>query len=414
MKPELIPTIARHISIILYSAKRQCCACALAFAILLGLVAVPPSAKGQTLTTLYSFGGVTGDGVVANAGVVRDAAGNLYGTTQAGGTSFRGTVFKVDTTGKETVLYSFLGGTDGTSSAAGVIRDAAGNLYGTTDGGGDLTCFNGLGCGIVFKVDADGNETVLYRFTGGGDGNVPVAGLIRDAAGNLYGTTFWGGDLNCNFGRGCGTVFKLDPNAKETVLYSFTGGRDGAYPISGMIRDKAGNLFGTTTNGGSGRGTVFKLDKAGKLTVLYSFRGGGTDGHNPKAGLLLSGTGLYGTTERGGPSNQGTVFKIDTAGKETLVYRFTGGADGGRPLAGLIQDAAGNLYGTTYLGGTFKSGTVFKLDPTGKETVLYTFTGGQDGKSPRSTLILDATGNLYGTTQTGGAFGGGTVFKLAP
>jgi uncharacterized repeat protein (TIGR03803 family) len=422
MKPELIPS-----STVMQSAKETCMQWrpwAMAFAILLGLAAVPPSAHGQTFTVLHSFKGGT-DGESPVGGVVRDAAGNLYGTTASGGgvtCFFRdgcGTVFKVNTTGKETVLYSFTGGADGAIPLAGLIRDAAGNLYGTTEYGGDLACnSSGVGCGTVFKVDTTGKETVLYSFTPGADGAAkPFAGVIRDAAGNLYGTTAYGGPSSS------GTVFKVDTNGKETVLYTFTGGRGGTdgYLPGGVIGDAAGNLYGTTYLGGDFYGTVFKLDSTGKETV-YRFRGG-TNGEYPVGDLILDKAGnLYGTTENGGTSGFGTVFKLNTNGKKTVLYSFTGGADGNLPTAGVIADAAGNLYGTTQYGGVFFNGTVFKLDKTGKETVLYSFTDGADGAAPGASLVRDAAGNLYGTAIVSGdsgslctiVYGCGVVFKIAP
>src|SRR5271157_94942 len=341
---------------------------ALALAIMLvAAVLATGSAQAQTYTysVLYTFTG-SPDGAGPDAGLVRDAQGNLYGTTGDGGASGAGTVFKVDTTGKETVLYSFAGtGGDGANPYAGLLRDAQGNLYGTTAGGGDLACLAPYGCGTVFKVDMTGNETVLYSFTGtGGDGASPRAGLLPDAQGNLYGTTSLGGDLACNAPAGCGTVFKLDRTGKETVLYSFTGGADGGRPVAGLVQDAQGNLYGTTASGGDlaclapyGCGTVFKVDMTGNETVLYSFTGTGGDGIQPLAGLVLDTLGnLYGTTSQGGDpactNGCGTVFKVDTTGKETVLYSFTGiGGDGVQPLATLVLDAQGNLYGTTFYGG---------------------------------------------------------------
>jgi uncharacterized repeat protein (TIGR03803 family) len=333
----------------------------LALAIILVLAAVARPAQGQTLTVLYAFKGGA-DGASPAASVMRDAAGNLYGTTDSGGTSSNGTVFKVDSAGRETVLYSFTGGADGGFPAAGVIEDAAGNLYGTTINGG---AFNN---GTVFKLSSNGEETVLYSFTGGSDGGGPSAGVIRDAAGNLYGTTVNGGSsLFC--AKGCGTVFKLDTTGKETVLYSFTGKADGAFPTGRLTRDAAFNMYSTTQNGGA--------------------------------------------------NNNGTVFKLDPRGKETVLYSFPGGAQV-IPLGGVIRDAAGNLYGVTELGGAFGDGTVFKLDTTGKETVLHSFTAKADGAFPIGGVIQDAAGNLYGTTSSYGnvscdpPFGCGTVFKIVP
>jgi uncharacterized repeat protein (TIGR03803 family) len=383
---------------------------------MVGFAASAPWAQGQTFTVLHSFKGGT-DGENPNGGVVRDPAGNLYGTTSYGGSFNFGTVFKLDTAGKETVLYTFTGGADGSIPLAGVIRDAAGNLYGTTEAGGDLTCKSSIGCGTVFKVDATGNESVLYSFTPAADGaGTPFAGVIRDAAGNLYGTTADGGPYYS------GTVFKLDTTGKETVLYTFTGGQggtDGFLPAGALIRDAAGNLYGTTQLGGNySFGTVFKVDPTGTETVLYRFRGG-YSGDQPAGGVIMDREGnLYGTTEGGGYYFDGTVFKLNPVGNKTVLYHFGSGEDGTLPVAGVIADTAGNLYGTTAYGGTFNLGTVFKLDKTGKETVLHNFTGGADGALPVAGLLRDAAGNLYGTAYFGGDCsvdgGCGVVFKIAP
>ncbi|PYX58184.1 MAG: hypothetical protein DMG76_09955 [Acidobacteria bacterium] len=200
-------------------------------------------------TVLHSFMGPP-DGAGPSAGLIMDKAGNLYGT--AGGGSYGyGTVFKLDTSGNETMLYSFTNVPDGAYPSAGLIMDKAGNLYGTTTGGGAGNCvlLGVSGCGAVFKLDTTGNETVLYRFTNVPDGTLPYAGLIMDKAGNLYGTTEFGGDGSCDFGVGCGTVFRLDTTGNEIVLYSFMGPPDGAIPLAGLIMDKAGNLYGTTYGG---------------------------------------------------------------------------------------------------------------------------------------------------------------------
>src|ERR1039457_3987576 len=354
-------------------------------------------------TVLYSFtGGADGSG--PQAGVIGDSAGNLYGTTSLGGTASVGVVYKLDTTGHETVLYSFTGGADGGNPSAGVIRDSAGNLYGTTQRGGTANA------GVVYKLDSTGHETVLYTFTGGADGGDPWSGVIRGSAGNLYGTTRFGGTA------GAGVVYKLDTTGHETVLYSFTGGftggPDGGYPYAGVIGDSAGNLYGTTYQGGTaGKGTVYKLDSAGHETVLCSFPAG-ADGENPYAGVIGDSAGnLYGTTTSGGTANAGVVYKLDSAG-ETVLYSFTGGADGGYPIAGVIFDSAGNLYGTTYDGGAGKHGVVYKLDMAGRETVLYSFTGGADGGGPYAGVVRDPAGNFYGTTQNGGTANAGVVYKL--
>ena len=336
------------------------------------------------------------------AGVVRDLAGNLYGTTTYGGEKFCGfygtgcgVVYKLDPAGHEKRLYAFMGLADGgTPSYAGVI-DSAGNLYGTTSQGGQGV----PGSGVVYKLDPAGQETVLYTFTGGSDGANPSFGVVRDSAGNLYGTTGGGGDC-------CGVVFKIDPSGHYTVLYTFTGGADGGYPGGGVIRDSAGNLYGTTENGGDlsctaffspGCGVVFKVDPSGQETVLYSFTGGADGGFPFVAGVIRDPAGnLYGTTFAGGGSGCndsggfgtdgcGVVYKLDTSGQETVLHTFTGGSDGGNPFPGLVRDRAGNLYGTTGGGGDLSCtfypyapgcGVVFKVDPSGQETVLYSFRAG--------------------------------------
>jgi uncharacterized repeat protein (TIGR03803 family) len=367
----------------------------------LGLAAATALAPAPALATeveLHNFA-CPPQGATPYAGVIRDSAGNLYGTTFNGGAVNKGIVYKVDTTGHQTVLYSFKGGGDGSNPLAGVILDSAGDLYGTTEYGGAANA------GIVYKLDNTGHETVLYSFTGGADGSNPFAGVILDSAGNLYGTTVFGG-------AGSGVVFKLDSTGHETVLHSFTGG-DGAAPYAGVTFDSAGNLYGTTNRGGSaGKGVVYKLANTGQETVLYSFTGE-ADGGNPTAGVTLDSAGnLYGTTERGGHDVQegyrrgdGVVYKVDTAGNETVLFTFFG-SSGALPYAGVTLDSAGNLYGTTL------SGTVYKLNTSGQETVLYTFTGHADGGSPQAGVILDSAGNLYGTTFNGGTAGLGVVYKL--
>ncbi|HEV2176300.1 MAG TPA: choice-of-anchor tandem repeat GloVer-containing protein [Terriglobia bacterium] len=376
---------------------------ALALAMMLALAAAAiPSAHAQAYKVLYSFKSGT-DGNIPQAGLVRDPAGNLYGTTSAGGASNSGTVFKLSKTGAETLLHSFAGGVngDGALPLAGLVRDSAGNLYGTTYSGGSASNF-----GTVYKVDSAGVESVLYTFAGGTFGANPESVLVRDAAGNLYGTTFNGGAANA------GTVFKVDSTGAETVLYSFTGSPDGANPAAGLIPDASGNFYGTTAFGGaSQRGTVFKVDATGAETVLYSFA---ADGAFPFAGLIRDAAGnLYGTTSQGGVDNLGTVFKVNSAGAESLLHAFNGSNNGAYPYAALIRDGAGNLYGTTERGGLGDGGTVFKLDKTGAETVIHGF-GGAAGRAPLAGLILSPASILYGTTMSGGTSNNGVVFELKP
>jgi uncharacterized repeat protein (TIGR03803 family) len=407
-------------------ARLQAVGCALASTLMLAaLIIATAAAQAQTYTVLYSFTGGA-DGANPEAGLIRDAAGNLYGTTQYGGNTVGpcgsfgcGVVFKLDNKNNETVLHRFTAGTDGENPEAGLVRDADGNLYGTAFFGGDMARCGGSGCGVLFKLDPTGKRTVLHTFTGGADGAHPLGDLILDGTGNLYGTTSLGG-MTSGRATNDGVVFKIDKSGNETVLYTFpAGGAEGASPHAGVIPDAAGNWYGTTILGGTagciggGCGTVFKLDRNNKETVLHSFRE--TDGKGPDAPLIRDAAGnLYGTTGVGGAYDAGTVFILDKTGKETVLYTFTGGVDGLIPTQGVVRDAAGNLYGTTCCGGTFNWGTVYKVDKTGNETVLYNFTGGTDGASPFGGVILDADGNLYGTTAGGGTSIYGVVFKLVP
>jgi len=308
----------------------------------------------------------------------------------------------------ETVLYSFRDADsgDGGQPYAGLVKRS--NFYGTTVNGG------AYGAGTVYRVTAKGKETVFYSFgSQSGDGLNPYAGLVKDKTGNLYGTTFWGGAY------GAGTVYRVTAKGKETVLHSFQSqSGDGYYPYAGLVMDKTGNLYGTTYGGGAyGEGTVYKVAPAGTETVLYSFGSQAGDGANPFAGLIMDKKGnLYGTTDWGGTYGAGTVYKVTPAGTETILYSFgSQSGDGANPQACLVMDKTGNLYGTTYGGGAYGSGTVYKVTPAGIGTVLYSF-GSQpgDGETPVAGLVMDKTGNLYGTTANGGAHGAGTVFKLMP
>jgi uncharacterized repeat protein (TIGR03803 family) len=395
----------------IHDPSRKCilgCGLALALALPLG------GAQAQTgETVLYSFQGGS-DGTSPRAGLIGDKSGNLYGSTYWGGGSGCddglgcGTIFELASGGAETVLHAFAGQpNDGAWPSAGVIADKAGNLYGTTSQGGANNA------GAVFEIAADGTETMLYSFTGGSDGGDPVGGLIADKKGNLYGTTSAGGTDNA------GTVFKVAPDGTETVLYSFTGGSDGGAPAAGLIADKAGNFYGTTPQGGANNwGTVFEFATDGTETVLYSFTGG-HDGGYPLAGVIADKAGnLYGTTENGGKGHVGTVFELATDGTESVLHAFSlRNNDGKYPSAGLVADKAGNLYGTTPAGGKYDDGAVFEVTPAGAETVLYSFAGGSDGAFPYAGLTLDKAGNLYGTTEEGGAGttcanGCGTIFEI--
>ena len=300
------------------------------------------------------------------------------------------------------VLYNFTDGADGGSPYSGLLADNAGNLYGTTGYGGDDNL------GVVFKLAPDGTETVLHSFTGGQAGGSPVAGLIQDPTGNLYGTTGGNGDA-------ASVVFELAPDGTYTVLHDFTNGSDGGFPNGSLLLDKKGNLYGTGVYGGAyGNGVVFELAPNGAETVLYSFSGG-NDGGSPYCNVIRDKAGnLYGTASAGGADGAGVVFELAPNGAYTVLHSFTNAYDGGTPFAGLIMDKAGDLYGTAALGGAYGYGAVFKIAPGGAFTTLYYFTGGNDGGNPESNLTLDGAGNLYGTTLFGGADDNGVAFKLAP
>jgi uncharacterized repeat protein (TIGR03803 family) len=363
----------------------------------------------QTETVLHNFGSY-GDGLKPLAGLTIDKLGNLWGTTSQGGDFGGGTVFQVTPSGVEEVWYSF-GGTpgDGNTPLAGLAIDPAGNLYGTTEyGGANLH-------GTVYEVSGYLTETVLYSFGSLGDGVEPFAGLTRDTKGSLYGTTFGGGAASCF----CGTVFMVTPTGSETVLHSFSNSPDGSEPFAGL--EANGGFYGTTAQGGSGTacsggcGTIFNVTGNGKEKVLYSFKGD-PDGSSPRGGLIRDKHGnLYGTTLYGGAYGKGTIFRITSTGVETVLYNFTGQADGGNPTGALVMDSAGNLYGVTGGGGdaSCACGVVFKLGPSGAELVLHSFGVGTDGQYPNG-IVMDKKGNLYGTTYLGGTLSYGTVFKLAP
>jgi len=348
----------------------------------------------------------------------------------------------------EKVLYRFNGGTDGAIPSSGLV-DAAGNLYGTTAAGGNLsdcTQYYGQGCGVIFELTlthGKWKETVLYAFQGVGsegvkDGQNPMGGLVFDAAGNIYGTTYEGGTSTaCTGLPGCGTVFELSPKGDgswtETVLYSFQNGSDGALP-SGITMDGSGNLYGTTIAGGSaGRGTVWELSppqhKGGRWreTTIYPFQDFEIAA-NP--GLVFDGKGnLYGSWYQlySCYPGCGVAYELKRTGKswqETDLFDFSGGGNGGEPMAGVILDSKGNLYGTGDEGGN-NQGIAFELTRSGNqwtEVILYTFCSQNncaDGAYPQAPLVFDQSGNLYGTTQAGGtgcSFNSscGVVFKLTP
>ena len=390
--------------------------------VVFAVLALFETVQAQNFKVIYTFSGGA-DGAYPTGTLLQDGGGNLYGTTQGGGNSSCqngfifgcGVVFKISSSGAESTIHTFTG-PDGTNPVAGLTSDRSGNFYGTASAGGK-------GGGTVFKLDSKGALEVLYSFApDSGVGQIPTAPLILDSSGNLYGTTFAGGASVCS--GGCGTVYKLDTTGKLTTLYALTGANDdGGNPYAPLFRDPSGNLYGTTSGGGDGSGTVFKVGPSGTETILYSFKNL-NDGASPWSGLLadVATTSAIGTTYYGGKGGAGTIYRITASGKVTTLYSFTGGADGGNPAYGtLVADNAGNLYGTTSQGGVQlgcsnnSCGVVFELSPNGAgwtEKVLHTFTGGSDGANPFGGLILDGAGNLYGTAATGGSHGAGTVFEI--
>jgi len=423
-------------------------------------LSLPLTAHAQTETTIYNFAN-TGP-YAPQTGPVMDKAGSLYGVTPSGGTGSNGVVYKLTPVSggwQESVIYTFTGSTDGGRPSSTPIFDASGNLYGTTEYGGDINSSNcySVGCGVVYKLtptsSGEWTETTLYAFTGGKDGGFPVTGtLVLDAAGNLYGSNIGGGNLttqSCQNTTGCGVIFQLSPVAtgkwKISLLHTFTGGGDGVGP-AGLVFSPSGTLFGSAAGAWSGwelpsrPGLIFQLTPTASGpwtdTVVYAFKGG-VDGGLPTPPVFDHAGNIYGSGADGGilnncwsgygPMGCGVVFKLSpTAGgqwKETTLYQFTGGSDGNQPDGGLVFDK-GNLYGTAWSGGAPSGqcpgsgcGVVFELkqQPGGgwNETVAHSFVG-TDGSIPESKLVMDKAGNLYGITSSGGAATGGVVFEITP
>jgi uncharacterized repeat protein (TIGR03803 family) len=425
------------------------CFVALIFCFVLLLATAP----AQTFSVLHNFtGGI--DGSNPFAGLTLDAAGHLYGTTGAGGPgncsydnlTGCGTAFRLNhVSGGWTFspLYSFQGGSDGDFSTRPMTIGPNGSLYGTTLGGGEGTCtFDGAtGCGILFNLAPSPTfprtplqpwlEKILYRFSGAGDGGIPFSSPLFEA-GNIYGTSAVGGAHNF------GTVFEFVPagggNWTENVLYSFAGGSDGRNPSDGLTADNAGNFYGTTEEGGgsatctNGCGVVFELSPSGSgwtERILYSFQGT-TDGMYPNSGVVMDAAGnLYGNTWEGGSGGGGTVYKLTPSGSGNYSFSVIYSV----PVAGfavgrVALDSAGNVYEALQNGGPSNDGQVFKLTPSNGSyiyTDLHDFTGGNDGSNAIGGVVLDPSGNLYGTTLFGGAntcnagaYGCGVVYEIMP
>ena len=385
-----------------------------------------PTTSSSGYQLLYRFKG-TPDGAGPLDGLVA-LHGKLYGTTLGGSKNYCsqscgsngcylgcGTVFSVNASGKEHVVYNFRGNFNGAQDGSRPFSPLAllhKRLYGTTSSDG------AYGYGTVFTVSTRGKERVLYNFKGGSDAGSPEAGLTL-LNGELYGATLSGGGTGCG-GSGCGAVFAVTPTGTERVIYAFGGGGDGARLYSGVTALHR-KLYGATLLGGSGCGssgcgTIYELSLSGKKRTLYTFTGG-SDGAYPN-GLVAVNNALYGTTEGGGARSSGTIFSIAPSGSEKTLYTFQDNPDGNGPGADLIY-YSGNLYGTTIGGGTQGDGTVFKVTTSGTETVLYSFLGGSDGKDPQGPVYL-YNSELYGTTYQGGGTnctsgtGCGTIFKLSP
>jgi len=407
-----------------------------AAALLLVTMILAPAVRAQTYRVLYTFGTNPGDGGSPYAGLTPDSAGNFYGITTYGGnpacTFGCGTVFQLtpnsDGTWAESVIYSFTGGDDGSMPRGELALDAAGNVYGTTVWGGPFGWM-----GVIFKLSPSAGtwDYSQLMYFNGGNGIGPTGPLNWDESGNLYGATWLGGDLRaCS--NGCGTVYQLKSNLdgswSHNLLYSFEGSRGGLWPYGGVTFDKAGNLYGTTAAGGDpnacggGCGVIFKLDsgEGWKESVLHTFRGRPANWSYAPVAFDAAGN-LFGTTQNSGGAGggPGTVFELapQQAGWTYRVHAFSGGNDAAFPAYGkLAGDSKGNLYGTTQAGGTYGNGTVFRMrrDAHGRwrERVLYNFTGGSDGGWPLGGLML-ANGKLYGTAS-GGGYGGGVVFEITP
>jgi uncharacterized repeat protein (TIGR03803 family) len=351
------------------------------------------------------------DGANPVGPVIEDKHGNLFGLAGNGGRFNGGTIYELPRHGQPEVLYAFEPLVTPWSPVGGLLIDAKGDVYGTLGLGG------GGACGAMFQFSAGRHFHIIHTFQADGnqqDGCNPGAGIIEDLAGNFYGTTLFGGS------NGYGTVYKVSLDGSETVLHAFGNQGDGQIPNAALVTDSKGNMYGTTSYGGAGgNGTVFKIAPDGKETVLYAFPAG-TDAGGPTGVIRDAKTGdLYGTTGFGGACQLcGYLFRIKPDGTETTVFSFTGvnAESYPDPQAGVIEDASGNLYGTTSSGNKYYAGTVFKLAPDGKYTILHSFSRGFDGNDPGASLIFGSDGLLYGTTVYGGKYdnGVGTVFRVAP
>jgi uncharacterized repeat protein (TIGR03803 family) len=372
-----------------------------------------PEATQHHYKSLYSFKAPP-DGAQPIAGLVT-FKGTLYGTTYTGGLQESygslGTVFSITKKGNERVLYDFTPLTAWNPSSDLVAL--RGVLYGVASGGG-------YNQGVVYRTATSGRERILYSFKGIPDGSAPVSSLIA-LDGTLYGETVTGGTGHCDGPAvGCGTVFELSTSGAERVLYNFPGGSRGRYPVGNLVAVND-TLYGTTVSGGDRKGcfagscgTVFSVSTSGEEHVLYKFKGP-PDGELTQSsnGLVVLNNVLYGTAAEGGTRGFGAVYSVDLSGKETILHSFDGGANDGNDPSARLEVVNGVLYGTTFGGGETGRGTVFKINTSGAEQLLYSFAGTPDGSGPLADLTL-ADSKLYGTTSGGGSESAGTVFRISP
>jgi len=380
------------------------------------LACMSQPAQSQTYKVIHNFTNIGSDGATPYAGLTFDQAGNLYGTTYLGGGTGNGAIYRLSPHGSSwtyLTVYSLKGVPDGSGPAFGSLAIGDNRaLFGTTEGGG----FFGTAFGVC---DCKPREKVLHSFGIGTDGAQPIGGVVLDSAGNFYGTTSLGGAF------GNGTVFEAKRSGltwTESVIYSFTGGDDGASPPAGVTLDAHGNLYGTSSLGGAnGGGVVYELSRSGSgwtQTVLYTFQGL-SDGQNPVGGVIVDKAGnLYGTTFDGGDNGGGTVYELSPSNGSwtlTTLYSFTGGYGG--PYNKLAFDAEGNLYGATNAEGMYGLGSVFKLTRGNggwTYTDLYDFPGGSNGASPYGSVTVDSKGNVFGTAAVGGSQNQGLAFEITP
>jgi len=374
-------------------------------------LSVAASAQTYSFSTLANFPPARTKGPQFAQEITIDPAGNIYGTSQQGGTHGDGTVFKVTLSGVLSTVYNFAGGSDGADPVLGIVRDSAGNLYGVTTAGGTGydTCDGG--CGTVFKVTPAGKETVLYRFTNGADGGEPIYSVTVDSQGNLYGYTY-----NFFVAPENGSLYKITPNGMFSILHVFcsqSSCTDGSSPASRPIIGSDGNLYGVTAIGGAFNwGTVFKMTPDGQETVLYNFTGG-NDGGEPLNSLAQDAHGnMYGSALKGA-LNSGVLFKITQPGAYSLLYTFNcAGAncsDDPQTISPVVLDSTGDIFGLYILNVNTQVQEVYEVMPSGTETVIHT--AGKAGVG--FNLVMDKSGNLYGTSFDGGPSHLGSVWKLA-